>query len=139
VSQSALTGPSATETTTPTEDVLLQGTLSVPQGSFADLKAGLVSPGWDPSADIWFEVETDTLRFLVAVNDVTLARVGTSPPGKAGCANRALSLGGINVDQLAVGTYVCVRTTSGRFSQVRVADGPGPTPGVLTIDFITYR
>ena len=89
-------------------------------------------------SDVWFEVETDTLRYLVPVHNAILARAGTAAPGKSGCSSMPLSIGGINVDLLPVGTYVCVKTTSGRFSQVQVTGGPGLSPGVLTLDFITY-
>ena len=135
----ASTGPTLNETNTPTERILLEGSLSVPQTFFADLNAGSVSRGIVPSSDVWFEVETDTLRYLVPVHNAMLARAGTSAPGKTGCSSLTLSIGGINLDQLPIGTYVCTKTTSGRFSQLQITGDPGSSSGILTLDFITYE
>ncbi len=122
-------------TTTPTAvSIFSQGTLSIDQAFSADLDRGTVGTGDD--YDIWFQAETD--RFVTPLDGVTAAVVGTATPGRDGCAALTLLDDRINIDALVLGTYLCVRTNEGRLSEVRVTGLPGPSPGILVIQFTTY-
>ena len=123
--------------TTPTPATIFsQGSLSIAEASTADLDRGTVGIG--DGDDIWFERETDTNRFITPLDGVTAIIVGTTAPGRAGCATQTLLDDRIDIDALTLGTYLCVRTNQGRVSQVRVTGLPGPSPGTLVVEFTTY-
>ena len=113
------------------------GLLEIPQTWTADLDEGVVGAGSD--ADIWFHAVTATERYVEPQNGATIAVAGTSPIGRNGCAATALSKAGINVKGLPEGTYVCVRTNLGRYSQFRVNAPIGPSPGTLHIGYTTWK
>jgi hypothetical protein len=121
-----------------------QGVLAIPQTNLVDLDRGVLAPPMS-DVDLWFEAVTWTERYLSAVNGATMAVVGTSPPGRAGCASAALHAGRVSIDTLTVGVYACVRTNQGRYAQVRIEQMPGPQPAAgepapsLSIAFTTYE
>jgi hypothetical protein len=89
------------------------GPLAISQTWTADLDEGEVGAGAD--SDIWFQAVTATERYITPRNGATIAKVGTLPEG----------------------TYVCVRTNLGRYSQFRVNEPVGPSPGTLNIGYTT--
>lgn len=113
------------------------GPLSIPQTFSADLDEGAVVG--DPARDIWFEAVTATERYVTPKNSSTIAIVGTGSVGRYGCATASLSGSRINVNDLPVGTYACIRTNLGRYSQFRVNAPIGPSPGTLTIGYTTWE
>jgi Ig-like domain from next to BRCA1 gene len=113
-----------------------QGTLSIPEGSKADLDAGVVG-GSGP--DIWFEARTANQRFVTPRNGAQIAKFGTSEPGIDDCSTAALSENSININKLPSGTFVCVLTSKGRYSQFQVTATVGPSPGTLNISFTTWN
>lgn len=113
-----------------------QGRLTVNQTWRADLDAGSVGSSRD--SDIWFEALTATRRYVSPMRGVTQALVGSSAPGRAGCAKANLSTQKISVTSLRVGSYLCVRTNAGRYSQLKVVEAVGPSPGVLKVDYVTW-
>ncbi len=119
----------------PPATIHASGTLSIPQTFLADLDQGAITSA---GADIWFEAVTATARFVTPTSGVVIAKMGTSPVGKSGCAAAALSSARIDINNLPVGTYVCVRTNQGRYSQFRVDAAVGPSPGTLVIGFTTW-
>jgi hypothetical protein len=124
-----------------------QGTLSIPLSFTADLDQGTLAPQMS-AADIHFEgfSRTDrTQMFLTPVNGARLSVVGTSTPGRSGCATVDLPPGNVSLDRLIVGIYICARTNEGRYAQLRVERMPepdsvagGPAP-VIVLEFTTYE
>ncbi len=113
------------------------GTLQIPQTWLVDLDEGaLVSTA---EADIWFEAVTATQRYVTPRNGATIAIVGTTSVGRDGCMAASLTPSRIPIGSLPVGTYVCVRTTQGRYSQFRVNAPVGPSPGTLVIGYTTWE
>ncbi len=113
------------------------GPLDIPQTWTADLDEGVVGAG--AAADIWFEADTAVERFVTPRNGATIAKVGTTSVGLSGCMAASLSNSRIHINDLPEGTYVCVRTNQGRYSQFRVNAPVGPSPGLLTIGYTTWE
>jgi hypothetical protein len=111
------------------------GALDIPQTYFADLDEGAVT---ESGADIWFEAETATERYVNPRNGATIVKVGTGGISRDMCASAALSTARININDLPSGTYVCVRTNAGRVSGFRVNATVGASPGTLKIGFTTW-
>ena len=103
----------------------------------ADLDEGVVGGGG--AADIWFEAQTATERFITPRNGAKIAVVGTSSVGLYGCMAAPLSGSRIHVNSTPEGTYVCVLTNAGRYSQFRVNAPIGPSPGTLEIGYTTWE
>lgn len=112
------------------------GELVIPQTWAADLDEGSVTT--DAASDIWFEAVTATERYVTPRNGATIARVGTTSVGGDGCARAPLGATRISLSELPVGTYVCVRTNGGRYSQFRVNAAVGASPGELRIGYTTW-
>jgi len=125
------------ETTPEPPTTYATGFLEIPQTWQADLDEGVVGSG--PGADIWFEAETATARYVTPLHGASIAIVGNTPVGRDGCAQAALYAARVHVDGLQEGTYVCVRTNEGRYSQFRVNAPIGPSPGTLMIGFTTWE
>ncbi len=89
-------------------------------------------------ADIWFEAVTATERYVAAWSGAVIANAGSRSVGRDDCAAMALSPTRIPIDDLPVGTYVCVRTNEGRYSQFRVDAPVGPSAGRLRISYTTW-
>jgi eukaryotic-like serine/threonine-protein kinase len=116
--------------------VWVAGLLPVPQTWLVDFDTGALGSG--PGADLWFEAVTAAERYLTPRNGAQMAAAGTAPPGRTGCQMAALSPNKVHVDSLAAGSYFCVRTNEGRYTQFQVVTLPGPSPGSLTIRYVTY-
>jgi hypothetical protein len=123
-------------TTGPSPTIRAQGSLDINQTFLADLDRGVIIS--DSTADIWFQAETATRRYITPQNGATVAAVGTTAPGRSGCASASLTSTRIDLGSLTTGSHVCVRTNESRFSEVRITALPGPSPGVLRISFTTY-
>jgi len=129
--------PSPTYTSHPPPVTHSTGLLDIPQTFTVDLDEGVIAAGAD--SDIWFEAVTAIERYVTSRNGATIAIVGTSSVGRDGCAAAPLSTSRIHVNNLPVGTYVCVRTNLGRYSQFRVNAPIGPSPGTLSIGYTTWE
>ena len=112
------------------------GSLDIPQTWTVDLDEGVIGDAW--TADIWFEAVTAVERYVTPRNGATIAIVGTIGVGPSGCAAVRLSTSRIPIGDLPKGTYVCVRTNSGHYSQFHVTAPVGPSPGTLSIEYITW-
>ena len=121
----------------PIQKTYSTGPLTISQTWTADLDEGKVGAGAD--SDIWFEAETATERYITPRNGATIAKVGTTSVGLEGCMEARLSSSRININDLPEGTYVCVRTNLGRYSQFRVNEPVGPSPGTLNIGYTTWE
>jgi eukaryotic-like serine/threonine-protein kinase len=116
--------------------VWVAGLLPVPQTWSVDFDTGALGSG--PGADLWFEAVTAAERYLTPRNGGQLAAAGMVPPGRSGCETAALSPNKVHVDSLAAGSYFCLRTNEGRYTQFQVVTLPGPSPGTLTLRYVTY-
>lgn len=112
--------------------------LSVPQTWSFDLDEGGVAN--NPQADVWFEAVTAWEMYLVPRNGARMWLGDGSNRGYAGC-----STGGpytttrIPTGSLPVGSYVCVRTNEGRYSQFRVNGWGAGYPKTLTLGYTTWE
>lgn len=69
---------------------------------------------------------------LLVRNGAALGIFGRNlPPGKAGCSAAGVTGSNANVEvaRLTAGTYLCIRTTQNRYSQVRIVTEAGPSAG----------
>ena len=123
------------------EPIHYEGTLSVPQTWLVDLEQGWLDDTYFDFflSDIWFEAETETARYLTPWRSAKLAVFGSTAPGPDGCLALPLSSTRIDMQDLSAGTFVCVLTNEGRFSEVEIIDPPGPSPGTLGIGIRTFE
>lgn len=121
----------------PPPKVRAQGRLTIKQTFTADLDEGKVGDGG--AADIWFEADTATRRFVTPRNNAKIAKVGTRSVGRDGCAKAKLGSTRISVSTLPAGTYLCVLTNQGRYSELKVLSNVGPSPGTLRVSYITWE
>ena len=114
------------------------GHLTIDQTWTADLDRG-VTGGPRDQADIWFEADTATRRYITPRNGARIAIAGNRSVGKSGCSALPMAASRIPISSTPVGTYVCVRTNQGRISQFRVNQPVGPSPGKLVIGYTTWK
>jgi hypothetical protein len=112
------------------------GPLVIPQTYLADLDYGIVR---SQGADIWFQAKTATDRYITPRNGVKIGVAGNRSVNLAGCRSLPLSQSSIPLSAIPVGTYICVKTDQGRYSQFRVNQPVGPSPGKLHIGFTTWK
>jgi hypothetical protein len=129
-----------TPTSTPEPGPYSSGSLDIPQTYVVDLDRGVVlDSNHLAGGDIWFEAATATARYFSPYGGGSLsAPMGTLAPGLSGCQSANYSTNRIAIGDLPVGTYVCVHTDEGRYSQVRIESLVGPSPGTLSISFTTW-
>lgn len=129
------TSPPTTTTTAP-PTVHSEGEFEIRQTFLADLDNGLET---DEGADIWFEADTATERFITpSAPDVRLAALGTVEPSFEQCSDASLTVDRIPIQDLPAGSVFCVLTDEERLSVVIVEDPSGPSPGILGISFTTF-
>jgi len=130
------------ETSTPTPLVSSiihsEGQLRISQTWSADLDEGVVG-GSMSDMDFWFVAETATKRYLSPSNGAKMAIVGTTSVGINGCKTAKLLQNRIDINDLSEGTYVCVLTNQGRYSEFRVDEPINPSPGALIITYTTWE
>lgn len=112
------------------------GALQIPQTYMADLDKGRVATA---GADIWFQAKTARDRYITPRNGAKIGVAGTRSVNLRGCKNMRLSSRSIPLSAVPVGTYVCVQTDRGRYSQFRVNKRAGRSPGTLHIGYTTWK
>jgi hypothetical protein len=128
-----------TPTSTPESTPHVSGSLDIPQTYIVDLDQGVVvDNAHQDLGDFWFEAATPTARYVTPWNGTQIALVGTVAPGLSGCQSAGYSSNKIAIADLPAGTYVCVQTNEGRYSQVRIDAPVGPSPGMLSISYTTW-
>lgn len=144
-SQSNPTTPTAAPTPTPAI-VVASGELAVSRGSYIDVNSATLVTASSPDADLFFYVNTSPsmsiLGGCLSRNGAGLGIFGRSLPGKAGCSVAGATGLNANVEvaRLTAGTYLCIRTTSNRYSQVRIVTEAGPSAGpILGLAVETYQ
>jgi eukaryotic-like serine/threonine-protein kinase len=145
ISTLTLFPPTATHVDTPAPASTLEptpfssGSINIPQTFIVDLDQGvLVDSNHVDKGDIWFEAATSAERYLTLWNGMQIALVGTHAPELSGCQSASYSSNPIAISDLPEGTYVCVQTNEGRYSQVRIEATVGPSPGTLSISYTTW-
>lgn len=92
------------------------------------------------TADLWFQAETATSLFLVPRNGATMWVGDRSQRGYLGCsAGTAYSTNRVALSNLPVGSFVCIKTNQGRFSQFRIDSISSNSPRVLGISYVTWN
>jgi hypothetical protein len=114
-----------------------RGTLAIRQTFRADLDSGQI--GVSSGDDVWFAADTATERFLQPTNGAALAAMGTTAPGLSACTSATLGAQRLPVGRLQAGVFLCVRTNEGRFSQLKVVQPAGASPGILTVEYVTWN
>lgn len=113
------------------------GVLPIPQTFTFDLDSGQVGAG--PDADFQFQAVNPVQRFIKPVNGAQLAVGNKQNRGFNGCSNEAFSPSPVNLNNLAVGNFVCAATSEGRVAQFRINAISGGNPKTLTIGFTTWE
>jgi len=93
----------------------------------------------EPRGDFWFEAATATKRYITPQNGAQVAKMGKNEPGYLGCQGASYHSSKIDIKDVPAGTYLCVHTNGGRFSQIHIDATVGPSPGVLKFHFITWE
>lgn len=92
------------------------------------------------TADLWFQAETATALFLVPRNGATMWVGNRSWRGYPGCSTgSAYSTERVALSNLPVGSFVCIRTNQGRYSQLRVDNLSTNSPRTLGITYTTWN
>jgi len=117
------------------------GPINVMQTYSFDLDNGMVTSG--RRADIWFEAVNYNTRYLVPVNGAQISlqmpRSAGRNRGYAGCSTSVYSANRVNLNRVPVGSYVCVKTSAGRFSEFRVNNLTGGRNKTLHIGYTTWQ
>jgi len=135
--------PTLTPTPTPQPVVISYGELDIPQTYMADLDFGIVPTDPKDSAyggvDLWFEAVSNEDRFLETYNGAVWAVIGPSEVGYDECKAAAPTSQRVNLNELAVGTYICVQTNAGNISVVRINGVDYSWVGTVKISFTTWH
>jgi hypothetical protein len=96
-------------------------------GGYFDMTAGRMfdldvqrTRDLNSEVDIKFEVDPASRRYIQALNGAMIAKMDRRPAGRDGCAAARASTAKILIDESLVGTYICVRTNRGRYSELGV-------------------
>lgn len=114
------------------------GPLEIPQTYTADLDNGTVG-GAGPNYDIWFQAVTAAELYLAPANGAALGIGNRSNRGYAGCSTADYTANRVALNQMPVGSYICVRTSQGRVSQFRVNNISGGSPKTLSLGYTTWQ
>lgn len=112
------------------------GVLQIPQTYLADLDRGVVD---QPGADIWFEAATATLLYLTPRNGAALAVGDLSPRGLADCQAARYDSNKVALTALPPGSFVCVRTSEGRFAGIGITALLPGAVRTLSISYLTWE
>lgn len=100
------------------------GPIDLQQTYQANLDNGNVGAA---GADIWYQAVTAVEKYITPQNGAGIALGDGSNRGYAGCSTESFSGTSVPLADIPVGTYVCVKTNQGRFSQFRVNGFVGTT------------
>ena len=112
------------------------GPIILKQTYLADLDN---NSGNNAQADIWFQAKTATKLFITPRNGAKIAVGDRSNRGFAGCSVASYSSDSVKLNQIPVGSYICVKTNQGRISQFRMNDISGGSPKVLKLGYTTWQ
>ena len=109
------------------------GPIALPQTYLANLDNGNVGSA---GADIWYEAVTAVNKFITPRNGAKLSISGPSNRGYAGCSAASYSNNKISIWAMPVGTYICVKTNMGRYSEFRLNGYTGTT---MNLGYTTWN
>lgn len=136
--------PTATPlpTPTPVPVVIASGTLDIPQTYSADLDTGVIPRDYNNPAyagvDVWFEAVSSVEKYLEPFNGAQWAVAGLNPVGYNECSIALVSTTRININDLPLGTYICVSTNSQNVAVIRIDGVVNANPGTIRIAFMTW-
>lgn len=124
-----------------TPPIHAQGNVRLRSSFTLDLDNGAVPGG--PGADLWFEGVRPGEYYLTTRGGAT-AWLGDGRPegrGYAGCSDRRIRYGAVRIParDLPASTFLCVRTSEGHVSQVRIDGMTRSLPPQLIVGFTTWR
>jgi len=124
--------------------VLAEGTLAICGACTVDFDEGIVRARL--GVDILYNAVTEAECYLQppppSIGSGGRIRLfgGNEAPGKSGCMQpEAYAADSVSVESLLSGTFVCVRTDQGRFSEVKVVSQPASCGGSLLVDYRTFQ
>jgi len=120
----------------PTPVTYSTGPITLKQTYSANFDNGNVG---GPGADLWFQAATPTKRFLKPRNGAQMAVGDKSNRGYAGCSVASYSSQKVRLFKVPVGSYVCMKTSSGRISQFRVNAITGGAVKKLKLGYTTWQ
>jgi hypothetical protein len=125
----------AAATDEPAPVIHSRGKLQVPQSYVANLEAGTVGAG----GGLWFEAATASQFFLVPQKGAQFAPGDLSKRDFEACSSETYSTNRISLHDLPPGSFICVKTGSGRIASVRI-DGlsPGSTH-ILALNYVVWE
>lgn len=91
------------------------------------------------NVDLWFQAETDDLRYLTPRNGAKIGVGNRSNRGYAGCSRARYTTSRVSLRDIPVGSYVCVKTNEGRISQFRLNGISTGSLRYLEIGFTTWQ
>lgn len=113
------------------------GSVNIPQTYLVNLDTGhLVS---NAQSDIWFQAVTNVKLFLKPRNGAQISFNGGAQRGFAGCSTATYSTNRIPLWAVPVGSYVCVKTNKGRFSEIRLNNLTAGSPKTMKIGYTTWK
>lgn len=116
----------------------VSGSIDVRQTSMLDLDSGRLTRN-RREADLWFEADNATRRYLTPRNGATIAIMGKRAPGYRGCQRASLSSRKVNLHSLRRDIYLCMRTNRGRIASLRVIRDVRPSPQPISLGFATFK
>ncbi|ABB31433.1 PASTA domain containing protein [Geobacter metallireducens RCH3] len=116
--------------------MITQGRGEIRQTYLFDLDAGSIAQNGD--ADIWFEAETETERYLTPRNGASLGFTREKPTYE-NCSKVKMTQRRIPIQRIPENANVCVRTNRGNLSAFKIREPVGPSPGVMKISYITWE
>lgn len=123
-------------TPTPTPGVFAAAHISVKQTFSADLDTGNITS--DSTRDFWFEAVSPAVMYLTPENSAKFLIV-SGVPSVSDCQGAALATAQIPIGSLGAGTWLCYKTSAGRFGRMQIdsytMDGASK---VMNLDFRTW-
>jgi hypothetical protein len=117
--------------------MVASGKASIKQTYHADLDlAGAPS---NRDSDIWFQAKNASDRYITPRGNASLLNMGASSSGLAGCKKAKMSTRSINIKALKIADTICVKTSKGHFSEVKITSLPSTRANTLGIQFRTWK
>ncbi len=113
------------------------GPVNIPQTWAVNLDNGNLSS--NGQSDIWFQAVTAAQLFLTPRNGAKISFDGGAQRGYAGCSTATYSANSVPLWAVPVGSYVCVKTNKGRFSEFRLNQLTAGSPKTMKIGYTTWK
>jgi hypothetical protein len=127
--------PAVTPTVTQAPDVYYQGDFQLILDDMVNLNTGEINTGTQD--DLGFVINDAGVRMLVVEGSTRFLRFGPEQPTDRDCRSLALSADPIELDELAVGDYVCYRTGQALPGYLRLSEAD-LEENILVLQFVTW-